>query len=713
MKQILIIGGSGYIGSMITNALKENYNVTVLDINSYECDIFQNVTIIKSNMKNINKCFISKYDIIICLAGNSSVKSSENIFSGIENNITNLISLFKLITNEQKIIYASSSSVYGNTKDDIVDETYNNIDFHNYYDFSKKSLDMYAEIIIKKLHKNIFGLRFGTVNGFSPNFRNDIMINAMTTNALKEKNVKVFSKQTKRPILGIRDLCKSIKHIIEYGNKDNAGIYNLASFNSTVEEIGIIVSNLLNVPCKYINELKENITNVKTSSYNFSINCNKFCKNFNFNFEDTIESIVTDITTNYDKIIINNSRNIDQYIDYVFPLKGKEKCRVCNTNVKSILDLNIQPLANSFHNNLFELEKYPLTLMLCENCFHLQLSHVVNSKLLYKDYIYKSGTSKTLLKYFDDLYNKINGKIECENKTVIEIACNDGSQLNFFKEGGWNTIGVDPAKNLALISGKNHDIYCDFMIENVATSIMNKYNKIDVILCQNVFAHTDDIDEFIRACKICMNNNTKLYIQVSQANLIRDNQYDTVYHEHLSFFNISSMKHIIEKHNLYISHIEKPSIHGVSYLFEIGKIKDEKTNLYVMLEEENSIGLNKIETYLKYSKECRRKSYIFKINILKHVLDGYTVIGYGASAKGNTILNYLNITNNEVKYIVDDQITKQGLYTPGSNISICDKSKLADFDKVAVLMITWNFKDEIMRKVKDVRGEKETKYIFY
>ena len=210
-----------------------------------------------------------------------------------------------------------------------------------------------------------------------------------------------------------------------------------------------------------------------------------------------------------------------------------------------------------------------------------------------------------------------------------------------------------------------------------------------------------------------MNNNTKLYILVSQANLIRDNQYDTVYHEHLSFFNISSMKHIIEKHNLYISHIEKPSIHGVSYLFEIGKIKDEKTNLYVMLEEENSIGLNKIETYLKYSKECRRKSYIFKINILKHVLDGYTVIGYGASAKGNTILNYLNITNNEVKYIVDDQITKQGLYTPGSNISICDKSKLADFDKVAVLMITWNFKDEIMRKVKDVRGEKETKYIFY
>jgi nucleoside-diphosphate-sugar epimerase len=715
MKKVLIVGGSGYTGSMITKMLKTNYNVTIVDINSYDHEIFHNIKIIKNNMKNITKDFINDYDVIICLAGNSSVKSSGNIFSSIENNVENLTNLFKLISNKQKLIYASSSSVYGNTKDSVVDEMHNNMEFHNYYDFSKKTLDMYAEIIIKKLNKQIFGLRFGTVNGYSPNFRNDIMINAMTNTALKEKCVKIFSKETKRPILGIQDLCKSIKQIIEYGNVENAGIYNLASFNSTVEEIGLMVSKTMDVPCKYMDEVKENITNVKlqTSSYNFSIICDKFCKNFNFKFEDTIESIVNDIMINYNKIKVNNSRHIDQYIDYVFQIKKVDKCRVCNNDVSSILDLNKQPLANSFHNNLFELQKYCLNLMLCSKCFHLQLSHVVNSNLLYKDYIYESGTSNTLVKYFDDLYQKINNKIKSNNKTIIEVACNDGSQLNFFKKGNWNTIGVDPAKNLALISSKEHDIYCDFMIEQIARDIINKYTKVDVILCQNVFAHTDNIDEFIRACKICMNNNTKLYIQVSQANLVRDIQYDTVYHEHLSFFNINSMKYIIEKHELFINYIEKPSIHGVSYLFEIGKIKNENTNLYEMLEEEKSIGLTNIDMYFEYANECKRKSFNFKINILKHMLDGYTIIGYGASAKGNTILNYIKITNDEVKYIIDDQKTKQGLFTPGSNIPICDKSKLIEFDKVAILMITWNFKDEIMRKVKDVRGEQETKYIFY
>ena len=159
--------------------------------------------------------------------------------------------------------------------------------------------------------------------------------------------------------------------------------------------------------------------------------------------------------------------------------------------------------------------------------------------------------------------------------------------------------------------------------------------------------------------------------------------------------------------------MKKPSIHGVSYLFEIGKINNKQSNLQEMLEEENSIGLLNVEAYYKYSKICKEKSMKLKINILQSLLDGYTIIGYGASAKGNTILNYMKITNKEVKYIVDDQKTKQGLYTPGSNIFICDRSKLIEFDKVAILMISWNFKDEIIRKVKEIRGDRDTKYIFY
>jgi|TARA_B110000285_G_scaffold151746_1_gene169419 nucleoside-diphosphate-sugar epimerase/2-polyprenyl-3-methyl-5-hydroxy-6-metoxy-1,4-benzoquinol methylase len=717
MKKILILGGCGYIGSMVVKKLRTKYKITIIDLNTYKHNIFKDIEIIKKNMKYINKEFIEKFDIIISLSGNSSVKCSSNIFSSIENNIENLTNIFKIMNKDQMFIYASSSSVYGDTTNLVVDEKNENYNFHNYYDFSKKILDMYAELIIKKENKKIFGLRFGTVNGFSPNFRNDIMINAMTNIALLEKEVKIFSKETRRPILGLSDLCNAISRIIELGNNENSGMYNLASFNSTVEIIGTKVAKIVGVKCINCDELTKNITNVKlqTSSYNFSINCEKFKNNFNFKFEDTVDSIVKDIQNNYDKIIINKNRNNDIYLDYVFPCKKLNKCRVCdNENIISIFNLKKQPLANSLHNNLTNCEMYPLNLMVCQNCFHLQLEHVISPNILYKNYIYESGTSDTLLNYFNNLFIKINNLIQkTGKKTIIEVACNDGSQLDFFKKGGWNTVGIDPAENLAEISGINHDIYCDFLNENITTIINEKYKNIDVILCQNVFAHTNNINEFISACKICMNDNTRLFIQVSQANLVRDNQYDTVYHEHLSFFNINSMKYIVEKFGLFINNIEKPPIHGTSYLFEICKIKNEESNLLEMLEEENSIGLTNINTYYKYAETCKEKSMKFKINILKYILEGYTIIGYGASAKGNTILNYMKITNNEVKYIVDDQKTKQGLYTPGSNILICDKSKLLEFDKVAVLMITWNFKDEIIKKVNEVRGEKETKYIFY
>ena len=247
MKEILILGGCGYIGTMVVKKLMLKNKITIMDLNSYDHYIFKDVKIIKKNLKYINKEFIEKFDIIISLAGNSSVKSSTNVYSTIENNIENLTNILKIMNKEQIFIYASSSSVYGDVKNLIVDEENNNFDFHNNYDFSKKILDMYAELIIKKERKKIFGLRFGTVNGFSPNFRNDIMINAMTNNALLKNEVKVFSKDTRRPILGLNDLCNAIDRIIELGNSENSGMYNLASFNSTVGIIGKTVSEILNV----------------------------------------------------------------------------------------------------------------------------------------------------------------------------------------------------------------------------------------------------------------------------------------------------------------------------------------------------------------------------------------------------------------------------------------------------------------------------------
>jgi 2-polyprenyl-3-methyl-5-hydroxy-6-metoxy-1,4-benzoquinol methylase len=457
------------------------------------------------------------------------------------------------------------------------------------------------------------------------------------------------------------------------------------------------------------------ITNEKlqTSSYNFHIDCNKFIKNFDFIFEDTIETITNNIITNYSKIIKIGGRHDDIYINQINKFTFINTCRICeNNNLLCVLDLKEQPLANDFKkNNIIKENTYPLKLMLCKHCYHLQLSIVVNPNILYKNYMYLSGTSQTLTNYFTELTDYIINKT-VKNGTIVEIACNDGTQLNIFKQKGWTTIGVDPAENLSIISSINNDIYCDFWNELVATDIISKYHNVNVILAQNVLAHTHDVHEFIKSCKVIMNDETTLFIQVSQANMIRDNQFDTVYHEHLSFFNINSMMYLINKHGLYINNITKPNIHGVSYLFEISKINNNNSNLIELLEEEKNIGLNDIDKYDIYSSICRKRAMEFKATIYEYIKKGYTIVGYGASAKGNTLLNYLKLSN-EIEVIVDDNINKHNLLTPGSNILVCDKNSLINYEKIAILMITWNFKDEIIKKVQGVRGNKITEYIYY
>jgi nucleoside-diphosphate-sugar epimerase len=713
MNKLLLIGGCGYIGSKLCELLKDFYNITIISVNSNNI-MFDNIEIINTDINNINVDIYKFFDIIIYLAGNSSVRSSCDLFSTIENNINNVMKVLKNTSHNQKIIYASSSSVYGNTEDNIVSECYNNTIPHNYYDISKKILDDFVELLIKKEKRQIFGLRFGTVNGFSYNFRNDLMINAIIYNAFKSGNIIIYSKETKRPILGINDLCNAINIIIKKGNVENSGIYNLASFNSTTELIGLKISSIMNLPL-IINDNTDNNTseNLYTSSYNFHIDCNKFIKAFDFKFEDTIESITNNIIANYSKIIKIGGRHNDLYINQLNKSTIINSCRVCdNKNLLCILDLKEQPLANDFKKNKYIAENnYPLKLMLCEECYHLQLSVVVNPSILYKNYIYLSGTSQTINNYFTELADYIINKT-VKNGTIVEIACNDGTQLNIFKQKGWTTIGVDPAENLSIISSINNDIYCDFWNDKVANDIISKYTNINVILAQNVLAHTHEVHDFIKSCKIIMSDQTKLFIQVSQANMVRDNQFDTVYHEHLSFFNINSMNYLIKKHDLYINKITKPNIHGISYLFEISKFNDINSNLIELLEEEKNIGLNDVSKYNIYSNICRKRAMEFKIQIYEYIKKGYTIVGYGASAKGNTLLNYLKLSD-EIEFIVDDNIYKQNLLTPGSNILVCDKNSLINYEKIAILMITWNFKDEIIKKVQGVRGNKITEYIYY
>jgi len=308
MKNILLIGGNGYVGSRLYKDHHESYNITSIDSCWFDNPI---VPIIEKDFNDLTEDFLSKFDVIILLAGHSSVKMCEGpLLSAYDNNIRNFVKLASKLKPYQKFIYASSSSVYGNAGELIVDENYNGFTPHNHYDITKHVIDLYAP----KFDTQYYGLRFGTVNGYSPIVRSDVMINSMTYNAIKDREIKLYIKDILRPILGISDLSRAVKAIIDV-DKDYRGIYNLASFNSTAEEIAYGVSKITRVKVHEYESDPSNIVNSKlqTKSYNFSIDCSKFKNTFNFEFKETIESITKELVDNFNNIIFTNRNQFKKY----------------------------------------------------------------------------------------------------------------------------------------------------------------------------------------------------------------------------------------------------------------------------------------------------------------------------------------------------------------------------------------------------------------
>ncbi len=289
LSKILLIGGNGYIGSK----LQQSLDVDVVDTNWF------NEKGNGEDFKDFTSRYYSDYNIIILLAGHSSVKMSEgNLNSCFNNNVRNFIDLIEKL-DKQKLIYASSSSVYGSVGGKTVNEKYHGFEPYNQYDISKHTADLYAQ----KSDVEYYGLRFGTVNGSSPVLRTDVMINAMVNSALRDGHIKLYIKDTMRPILGINDLCRGIKSIVE-SDEDRRGLYNLASFNKTAEQIAYEVADVMGVEVKEYEADPTQVKNVKsqTKAYNFSISTLKFRRDFKFKFQDTVESITTDLIKNWDSM---------------------------------------------------------------------------------------------------------------------------------------------------------------------------------------------------------------------------------------------------------------------------------------------------------------------------------------------------------------------------------------------------------------------------
>lgn len=392
-----------------------------------------------------------------------------------------------------------------------------------------------------------------------------------------------------------------------------------------------------------------------------------------------------------------------------------EDCLACGSDKLFLtLNLNNQPLANSYKAQKDQpQEEYPLAINRCQNCFHVQLTHAVNPDLMFKDYLYVSGTSTTMKNYF-----KWFSEYACEYfetlsalrpTSVLDIGCNDGSQLDAFASRRVKTFGIDPAENLYKTSSERHTVWPEYFNMDF---VIRTGKIFDIIVAQNVFAHNYDPKSFLRAVRNCMNDDSLLFIQTSQADMIRNNEFDTIYHEHINFFNINSMNHLCTNVGLFLVDVIKTPLHGNSYLFVLSRnrVMSRTANIFNAIEMERKAGLLTDTTYIEYARKCTEV-----ITALKTTLDGFRdssmpIIGYGAAAKGMTLLNYGKI---ELDCIIDDNPLKQGKFTPGMSVPIVGPERLLNEQPAVFVPLAWNFFSEIKGKIKSKRETTKDVFVTY
>lgn len=386
------------------------------------------------------------------------------------------------------------------------------------------------------------------------------------------------------------------------------------------------------------------------------------------------------------------------------------KCRICgNENLKKFLSLGATPLANSFLTKeelQKEEKKFPLELCFCEKCKLVQLTYKAPSESIFKEYVYLSSTTKTFQDHFEKMTAEMVKDFKLTNKSfVVDIGSNDGILLKGFKKMNVPAIGVEPATNVATLAEKNGiETINDFLNENVVKAIIKKRGKADIVTATNVFAHMDDIDDAIRNVGNLLKKDGIVVIEIQYfVDTINKMTFDNIYHEHMSYYTLTPLDYFFKKHRMEIFKVERVSTHGGSLRVFVQK-KEGKHKIHSSvkktLDYERKVGVNHFKIYKKFADKVyeTKKTFVKCIKNIKK--ENKKIAVYGAPAKGNTLLNFCGLGKNEIDYMVEDNQLKQGLYAPGTHIPIVAPKMLDEKTPDYILILAWNFADEILSKTK-------------
>ncbi|OGE30461.1 hypothetical protein A3C59_00565 [Candidatus Daviesbacteria bacterium RIFCSPHIGHO2_02_FULL_36_13] len=388
-------------------------------------------------------------------------------------------------------------------------------------------------------------------------------------------------------------------------------------------------------------------------------------------------------------------------------------CRMCKSKkLKKVIKLSPTPPANAFLNKS-QLKKkedfFPLEVNFCQKCGQLQLTHVVSPEILFRNYLYVSSTSPVFVAHFEEYAEDIIKRLKLnKNSFIIDIGSNDGILLNPLKKNGMKVLGVDPAVEIAMKATKKGIPTLPFFLNRkVATDIAKKYGMAEVVCANNAFAHINDLDEIVESVKILTPKDGVFVIEFPYlVDFLEKNLFDTIYHEHVSYLSIRALTALFKRHSMEIFDAKKVTSHGGSLRIFVKKDGSKhivKNIIREYIEIEIKLGLNKIQTYKKFAKKIEDNKKRLT-NLLKQIkAQGKVIVGYGAPAKGNTLLNYFKIGPEILDYIVDDSEYKQGLYTPGTHIIVAPFSKIAETKPDYILILAWNFAQPLMDKLADFK----------